>query len=48
MTQMTRRATTLGVLFAGAFIFLALDMHRTAIRAVWPYLESFYFTNIAF
>jgi len=48
MTQMTRRAISLSVLFLGAFSFLALDMHRTLIRTVWPYLESFYFTNIAF
>jgi hypothetical protein len=48
MTQMTRRAITLSTIWLGAFIFLALDMHRTLIRTVWPYLESFYFTNIAF
>ena len=48
MTQMTRRAITLSTIWLAAFAFLALDMHRTAIRTVWPYLESFYFTNIAF
>ena len=48
MTPTTRRAISLSVLWLGAFGFLALDMHRTLIRAVWPYLESFYFTNIAF
>jgi len=48
MTQSTRKAITLSVLFLATFGFLALDMHRTLIRAVWPYLESFYFTNIAF
>jgi hypothetical protein len=48
MTATTRRAITLSVLFLGTFTFLALDLHRTLIRAVWPYLESFYFTNIAF
>jgi hypothetical protein len=48
MSAMTRRAISLSVLWLGAFWFLALDMHRTLIRTVWPYLESFYFTNIAF
>jgi hypothetical protein len=48
MSAMKRRAITLSVLFLGAFTFLALDMHRTLIRAVWPYLESFWATNIAF
>ena len=48
MSDRTRRAITLSVLFLGAFTFLALDLHRTILRAVWPYLESFYFTNIAF
>lgn len=48
MNATTRRAITLSVLFLGAFTFLALDLHRTLIRAVWPYLESFWATNIAF
>lgn len=48
MTQITRRAITLSVLFLGTFTFLALDLHRTILRAVWPYLESFWATNIAF
>lgn len=48
MSATTRRAITLSVLFLGAFTFLALDLHRTLLRAVWPYLESFWATNIAF
>lgn len=48
MTAVTRRALTLGALWLAGFTFLALDLHRTLIRAVWPYLESFWATNIAF
>lgn len=48
MTQITRRAITLSALFLAIFGFLALDMHRTLLRAVWPYLESFWLTNAAF
>jgi hypothetical protein len=48
MQAVTRRAITLSALVLGGVTLLALDLHRVVLRAVWPYLESFWFTNIAF
>ncbi len=48
MTTTTRQAITIAVLMIGGIAFLVSDLHRIIIAAVWPYLESFWATNIAF
>jgi hypothetical protein len=44
-----RASFTLAVTGAAALgLALALDVHRIILRAVWPSIESFWFTFIAF
>lgn len=44
-----RAAFTLAVTGAVAlFVALAFDVHRTILGAVWPSIEAFWFTFIAF
>lgn len=48
MTQSNRKALTLtGVTILGA-IAIATELHRHFLAAVWPFIDSFWFTYIAF
>ena len=42
MTASTRRFITITILMTLSLVFLANDMHRHLIAAVWPHLEAFW------
>jgi hypothetical protein len=45
-TLQTRHAALLALLIVGGLAFLVGDLHRVIIRAVWPFIETFWDTYI--
>jgi hypothetical protein len=41
MTATTRRFITITILMTASLVFLANDLHKDLIAAVWPHLEAF-------
>lgn len=41
MTASTRRFIAITILMTGSLVFLANDLHKDLIAAVWPHIEAF-------
>lgn len=42
MTATTRRFITITILMTASLVFLANDLHKDLIAAVWPHIEAFW------